>query len=132
MAAIEQREIFACSSCHKRFNSEGFKVNRLGIQNKTCLECAARRKSVRHIFTLDGKKYIKCKSCKISCLLSYSNERECPPCYGGTLMGQYYDVEYHKQYFKNFITEELMKNRFHPLNHDKLDAWGFSFHEDDE
>ena len=122
MAAIEQMEIFSCSSCHKRFRA------RLGNRNKTCLECAARRKSVRHTFTFNKQKFIKCKCCKMSCLLQYSRERECPPCYGGTLMGS---VEYQRDYFKNNITEELMQNRFHPQNHNKFDSWGFSFHEDD-
>ena len=36
--------IFACSGCHKKFYLLGFKVNRLGLRNKTCLECAARRR----------------------------------------------------------------------------------------
>lgn len=36
--------VFACSGCHKKFYLSGFKVNRLGLRNKTCLECATRRR----------------------------------------------------------------------------------------
>ena len=36
--------IFACSGCHKKFYLSGFKVSRLGLRNKTCLECATRRR----------------------------------------------------------------------------------------
>ena len=36
--------VFACSGCHKKFYLSGFKINRLGLRNKTCLECAARRR----------------------------------------------------------------------------------------
>ena len=39
--------IFACSGCHKKFYITGFKINRLGIRNRTCLECAARRRRPR-------------------------------------------------------------------------------------
>ena len=35
--------IFACSGCHKKFYVSGFKISRLGLRHKTCLECAARR-----------------------------------------------------------------------------------------
>ena len=30
-----------------------------------------------------------------------------------------------KQYFKDNIFEDLMKNRFHPKNIEKFEAWGF-------
>ena len=46
MASIEPNEIFACSSCHKKFHADGFKVSRLGIRNKSCIECAIRRKEI--------------------------------------------------------------------------------------
>ena len=36
--------IFVCSGCHKKFYLSGFKVSRLDLRNKTCLECAARRR----------------------------------------------------------------------------------------
>ena len=49
MAAIEQNEIFACSSCHKKFHADVFKISRLGIQNKSCIECAIRRKEIRPV-----------------------------------------------------------------------------------
>ena len=31
----------------------------------------------------------------------------------------------HKQYFKDFIEEELIKEQFNPKNIDLFDAWGF-------
>ena len=41
--------IFACSGCHKKFYISGYKINRLGLRNKTCLECAARRARLRPV-----------------------------------------------------------------------------------
>ena len=41
--------IFACSGCHKKFYISGYKINRLGLRNKTCLECAARRPRLRPV-----------------------------------------------------------------------------------
>jgi hypothetical protein len=38
-------ETIQCTNCKKRFFSDGFKRNRFGNLNKTCLECAERRKN---------------------------------------------------------------------------------------
>lgn len=43
--------IFACSGCHKKFYMSGFKISRLGLRHKTCLECAARRARPRPVLT---------------------------------------------------------------------------------
>ena len=39
---VPMNPIFACSGCHKKFYADGFKVTRLGLRLKTCLECNAR------------------------------------------------------------------------------------------
>ena len=39
---VPMNPIFACSGCHKKFYADGFKINRLGLRHKTCLECSAR------------------------------------------------------------------------------------------
>ncbi len=41
--------------CYKRFFVDGFKVNRLGRRNKTCLECTARSKADRERRTKQPK-----------------------------------------------------------------------------
>jgi hypothetical protein len=44
MADTTEPIIIKCSQCRKKFTLDGFKVNRFGVRNKTCLECAARKK----------------------------------------------------------------------------------------
>ena len=45
--AAEQKLIIQCTACQKKFHPAGFKVSRLGIRLKTCLECNARCKAER-------------------------------------------------------------------------------------
>ena len=40
-----RQETIQCSRCKKRFFEDGFRVNRLGRRNKTCLECNAKKKA---------------------------------------------------------------------------------------
>ena len=47
MAEEQKQETFQCSTCKKKFHPAGFKVSRLGIRLKTCLECNARCKAER-------------------------------------------------------------------------------------
>jgi hypothetical protein len=55
-------ETIQCSCCKKRFFTDGFKVNRLGRRNKTCLECNARSKALRE--NRDPEKMAKAKAAK--------------------------------------------------------------------
>jgi len=37
-------DLYSCTGCHKKFYVDGFKTNRFGRRNKTCIQCAERRK----------------------------------------------------------------------------------------
>mmetsp|Transcript_33820 Transcript_33820/g.39766 ORF Transcript_33820/g.39766 Transcript_33820/m.39766 type:complete len:212 (-) Transcript_33820:129-764(-) len=39
------QEIIKCTQCKKKFFPDGFKISRLGVRNRTCLECGQRRKA---------------------------------------------------------------------------------------
>ena len=41
----DRQETYRCSTCKKQFHADGFKVSRLGVRNKTCLECAERKRT---------------------------------------------------------------------------------------
>jgi hypothetical protein len=45
MADMADKEIIKCTQCKKKFFEDGFKVSRLGVRNKTCIECAVRKKA---------------------------------------------------------------------------------------
>ena len=62
--AAEQKLIIQCTACQKKFHPAGFKVSRLGIRLKTCLECNARGKAVRErIKCPHGKRKCDCLVC---------------------------------------------------------------------
>lgn len=44
MAAIEQ-PLVKCIGCRKKFNSQGYSINRHGAQLKTCIECQQRKQA---------------------------------------------------------------------------------------
>ena len=35
--------VFVCTCCRKKFYLSGYKINRLGVRNKTCIECYNRQ-----------------------------------------------------------------------------------------
>jgi hypothetical protein len=42
---MADKEIIKCTQCKKKFFEDGFNVSRLGVRNKTCKECAVRKKA---------------------------------------------------------------------------------------
>ena len=57
-----QQETIQCSRCKKRFFEDGFRVNRLGRRNKTCLECNAKKKAQLERAKQDPEKVAKMKA----------------------------------------------------------------------
>jgi hypothetical protein len=58
------RATFKCSACKKRFFAEGFKLTRLEQRNKTCLECAVRKRQWLDAQQADPEKYEHWKTVK--------------------------------------------------------------------
>ena len=60
----DEREVIQCTKCKKRFHADGFRVNRLGRRNKTCLECAERRVRELERVRVDPERYERWKAKK--------------------------------------------------------------------
>ena len=76
MSITEEKAIIQCSSCHKKFFVECFKVSRLGIRNKSCLECAARqskRWNKQYYENYEQKKKIELDNIKQKIRVAHSN-----------------------------------------------------------
>ena len=71
-------ELYSCSRCHKKYYLDGFKTNRLGIRNKTCIQCGEKRKN--NIKKCEPKKCEhnrekrRCKECGGSQFMNITNE----------------------------------------------------------
>ena len=82
------RQTIQCSRCRKRFFEDGFKVNRLGSRNKTCLECAVKKKNepqARKPTRCEHDKYTRyaCQECSPHLFCEHGKKRtshECAIC----------------------------------------------------
>jgi hypothetical protein len=94
----EQQEIIKCTQCKKKFFPDGFKVNRLGVRNKTCLECAERRKTSRDNNKCPhGRQKSICKDCGGSGICEHNRQkRYCNEC-GGSQMCKHQKQKRHCQ-----------------------------------
>ena len=84
---VPNAEVYSCSRCHKKFYLNGFKINRLGVRNKSCIECSKRGIKSRENNKCEHKKRKnECKECGGSQICEHKKIRsQCKECEGGSI-----------------------------------------------
>jgi hypothetical protein len=84
---VPNAEVYSCSQCHKKFYLNGFKINRLGVRNKSCIECSERGTISREKNKCEHKKQrSRCIDCSGSQICEHKKRKEyCKDC-GGSQM----------------------------------------------
>ena len=82
-----EAELIRCSRCYKQFYADGFKISRLGIRLKTCLECGIRRKLENEKYKCPhGKRKSECQECGGIGLCEHRKRRsQCKECEGASI-----------------------------------------------